>query len=83
MTENRTFPVGGYAYGRGTRMAGRAALVTGAGSAGDFLGTGAATAMLLAAQGATVGILDVDGDRAAHTGERIESSDRRGAPEKK
>ncbi|GDY54339.1 hypothetical protein SVIO_049620 [Streptomyces violaceusniger] len=80
MTENRTFPVGGYADGRGTRMAGRAALVTGAGSAGDFLGTGAATAMLLAAQGATVGILDVDGDRAAHTGERIESSGGRAIP---
>ncbi|MBD3010441.1 SDR family NAD(P)-dependent oxidoreductase [Streptomyces sp. 5-10] len=80
MTETRTFPVGGYADGRGTRMAGRAALVTGAGSAGDFLGTGAATAMLLAAQGATVGILDIDGDRAAHTGERIESSGGRAIP---
>ncbi|MFE9708308.1 SDR family NAD(P)-dependent oxidoreductase [Streptomyces sp. NPDC005930] len=53
-------------------MAGRAALVTGAGSSGDFLGTGAATATLLAAQGATVGILDIDTDRAEHTRKRIE-----------
>lgn len=61
------FPVGGYADGHGTRMAGKAALVTGAGSAGDFLGTGAAIAMLLAAQDATVGVLDIDAERAEHT----------------
>ncbi|MCT9075483.1 SDR family NAD(P)-dependent oxidoreductase [Streptomyces fulvoviolaceus] len=64
--------VGGYADGHGTRMRDRVALVTGAGSAGDFLGTGAATALLLAAQGATVGILDADPERAEHTSGRIE-----------
>lgn len=53
-------------------MKDRVALVTGAGSAGDFLGTGAATAMLLAAQGATVGLLDADPERAEHTRGRIE-----------
>ncbi|UGQ11261.1 SDR family oxidoreductase [Yinghuangia sp. ASG 101] len=61
------FAVGGHTDGRGARMAGKAVLVTGAGSAGELPGTGAATAMLLAAQGATVGILDVDAARAAHT----------------
>ncbi|KPI08904.1 3-oxoacyl-(acyl-carrier-protein) reductase [Actinobacteria bacterium OK074] len=67
-----TPPVGGYTNGRGDRMRGRVALVTGAGSAGDYLGTGAATALLLAAQGATVGILDADPERAEHTRDRIE-----------
>lgn len=67
----RRFPVGGHADGHGTRMTGRTALITGAGSSGDFLGTGAATAVLLAAQGATVGLLDVDGERAATTAKRI------------
>ncbi|MDH6630256.1 NAD(P)-dependent dehydrogenase (short-subunit alcohol dehydrogenase family) [Streptomyces sp. LBL] len=67
------FDVGGHTDGHGTRLAGRAALVTGAGSAGGFLGTGAATAILLAAQGATVGILDIDAERAEHTRGRIEN----------
>ncbi|WP_425826702.1 SDR family NAD(P)-dependent oxidoreductase [Streptomyces fractus] len=69
-----TFEVGGHTDGRGTRLAGKAVLVTGAGSAGDFLGTGAATAMLLAAQGATVGIVDIDVERAEHTRKRVENS---------
>lgn len=68
------FPVGGFADGHGVRMAGKAALVTGAGSTGHFLGTGAATAMLLAAQGATVGVLDIDAERADHTRRLIEDS---------
>lgn len=63
---------GGYVGGHGTRMRDRGALVTGAGSEGDVLGTGAATALLLAAQGATVGILDADPERAGHTRGRIE-----------
>ncbi|HEY8987258.1 MAG TPA: SDR family oxidoreductase [Streptomyces sp.] len=67
------FEVGGHVDGRGSRLAGRAALVTGAGSTGDFLGTGAATALLLAAQGATVGILDISEERAEHTRERAEA----------
>jgi NAD(P)-dependent dehydrogenase (short-subunit alcohol dehydrogenase family) len=51
----------------GDRLAGLAALVSGAGSAGDFLGTGAATAALLAAQGAVTGVLDVSPERATAT----------------
>jgi NAD(P)-dependent dehydrogenase (short-subunit alcohol dehydrogenase family) len=74
LPENQTFEVGGHTDGYGTRMAGKAALVTGAGSSGDFLGTGAATAMLLAAQGATVGILDISGQRAENTRKRTEDS---------
>ncbi|MBP5938754.1 SDR family oxidoreductase [Streptomyces sp. LBUM 1476] len=65
--------VGGHTDGHGTRLAGRAALVTGAGGAGDLPGTGSATAMLLAAQGATVGILDVSAERAEHTRSLIEA----------
>jgi NAD(P)-dependent dehydrogenase (short-subunit alcohol dehydrogenase family) len=72
MATDHGFDVGGHTDGRGSRMAGSAALVTGAGSSGDFLGTGAATAMLLAAQGAVVGILDIDTERAEHTRKRIE-----------
>jgi len=53
--------------GRGSRLAGLAALVSGAGSAGEFLGTGAATAALFAAQGAVTGVLDVSPERAAAT----------------
>ncbi|WP_433632446.1 SDR family NAD(P)-dependent oxidoreductase [Nocardia sp. CA-120079] len=58
---------GGYADGRGTRLAGMAALVAGAGSSGDFLGTGAASASLFAAQGAVTGVLDASPGRAAAT----------------
>lgn len=57
---------------RGTRLAGHAIVVAGAGSSGDFLGTGAATAVLLAAQGARVGVLDRDPARARHTAELAE-----------
>jgi NAD(P)-dependent dehydrogenase (short-subunit alcohol dehydrogenase family) len=74
MPDDTTCDVGGHVDGHGTRMTGKAALVTGAGSAGDFLGTGAATALLLAAQGATVGILDISAERAEHTRKRIEGS---------
>jgi NAD(P)-dependent dehydrogenase (short-subunit alcohol dehydrogenase family) len=58
---------GGHVDGRGSRLAGLAALVSGAGSSGDFLGTGAATAALFAAQGAVTGVLDVSPERAAAT----------------
>jgi NAD(P)-dependent dehydrogenase (short-subunit alcohol dehydrogenase family) len=56
---------------RGPRLEGRVAIVTGGGSEGDFLGIGAATAVLFAAQGARVGIVDVSGERAERTRERI------------
>jgi NAD(P)-dependent dehydrogenase (short-subunit alcohol dehydrogenase family) len=56
----------------GRRLAGRVALVTGAGSAGDLPGTGVAIAALFAAHGARVGVVDVDPDRAANTVDLIE-----------
>jgi NAD(P)-dependent dehydrogenase (short-subunit alcohol dehydrogenase family) len=56
---------------RGRRLEGRVAIVTGGGSEGDFLGIGAATSILLAAQGAQVGIVDVARERAERTRERI------------
>ena len=80
MSEDRNFVVGGHTDGHGTRLAGQSVLVTGAGSTGDFLGTGAATAMLLAAQGATVGLLDVSGERARNTAERIADFGGRAVP---
>lgn len=59
--------VGGHIDGHGGRLAGRAALISGAGSAGDLLGTGAATAALFAAQGALTGVLDISRERAEAT----------------
>jgi NAD(P)-dependent dehydrogenase (short-subunit alcohol dehydrogenase family) len=56
------------------RLAGRTAVVTGAGSAGSMAGTGAAMAILFASEGADVLVLDVDGDRAAYTTEHITAS---------
>ncbi len=50
-----------------TRLAGSVAIVTGGGGEGEFLGLGATTAILLAAQGAKVGILDFSPTRAEHT----------------
>ncbi|MCU1480669.1 MAG: NAD(P)-dependent dehydrogenase, short-chain alcohol dehydrogenase family [Subtercola sp.] len=55
-----------------TRLAGRTAIVTGAGSAGEMGGTGSDIAVLLAAKGANVMILDVDEARAWHTAEAVE-----------
>ena len=49
------------------RLTGSVAIVTGGGGEGEFLGLGATTAILLAAQGAKVGILDFSPERAAHT----------------
>jgi NAD(P)-dependent dehydrogenase (short-subunit alcohol dehydrogenase family) len=59
---------------RGARLAGKVAIVTGAGFDGDFLGTGAATAILLAGQGARVGLVDVSAERAEQTRLRIASA---------
>ncbi|MGY1743605.1 MULTISPECIES: SDR family NAD(P)-dependent oxidoreductase [unclassified Blastococcus] len=56
---------------RGSRLAGRVAVVTGGGSEGEFLGVGAATAILFAAQGARVAVVDVSRERAECTRERI------------
>lgn len=52
---------------RDGRLAGRSVLVTGAGSDGDLLGTGAAMAVLFGLKGAAVTLVDVDQDRAAQT----------------
>ena len=49
------------------RLTGSVAIVTGGGGEGEFLGLGATTAILLAAQGAKVGILDFSPERADHT----------------
>ncbi len=49
------------------RLLGSVAVVTGGGGEGEFLGLGATTAILLAAQGAKVGILDTSTQRAEHT----------------
>ena len=54
------------------RLAGRAAIVTGAGAEGPLLGTGGAMAVLFASQGAQVGLVDVSAERAANTAALID-----------
>jgi NAD(P)-dependent dehydrogenase (short-subunit alcohol dehydrogenase family) len=49
------------------RLGGKVAVVTGAGSAGPIAGVGSATAVVLAAAGAKVLLVDIDPDRAAAT----------------
>jgi len=56
----------------GARLAGKTALVSGAGTAGTVLGVGGATAILLAAQGAAVTLFDKDRARAETTAALIE-----------
>jgi NAD(P)-dependent dehydrogenase (short-subunit alcohol dehydrogenase family) len=51
----------------GSRLEGKTAIVTGAGSDGVFLGCGEATSRLFAREGAQVLAVDVDGERAART----------------
>jgi NAD(P)-dependent dehydrogenase (short-subunit alcohol dehydrogenase family) len=60
---------------RGQRLAGRAAIVTGAGSEGPLLGIGVATAVLLAQQGARVAIADLSTARAENTRSLIVAED--------
>jgi NAD(P)-dependent dehydrogenase (short-subunit alcohol dehydrogenase family) len=62
---------------RDGRLSGRVAIVTGAGSAGSMGGSGADIAVLLAAKGASVVILDVSEERARHTLEAVERIDGR------
>jgi NAD(P)-dependent dehydrogenase (short-subunit alcohol dehydrogenase family) len=62
---------------RDGRLSGRVAIVTGAGSAGSMGGTGSDIAILLAAKGASVVILDVSEERARHTLEAVERIDGR------
>jgi NAD(P)-dependent dehydrogenase (short-subunit alcohol dehydrogenase family) len=56
----------------GRRLAGRVALVTGAGSDDELIGIGAAIASLYAAQGAKIGIVDISPKRADATRRMIE-----------
>lgn len=53
------------------RLAGRSAIVTGAGTEGDGVGTGRAIATVLAGEGATVCLVDREEDRAEETRRRI------------
>jgi NAD(P)-dependent dehydrogenase (short-subunit alcohol dehydrogenase family) len=55
------------------RLVGLTALITGAGSQGEDFGTGKAIATLFAAEGAKVGLLDLDIDRAENTLRVIEA----------
>jgi NAD(P)-dependent dehydrogenase (short-subunit alcohol dehydrogenase family) len=55
------------------RLAGQTAIITGAGSSGSLGGTGADIAILLAAKGANVVLLDVDEARAQHTKQAIDA----------
>lgn len=53
------------------RLSGWGAIVTGAGSLGEGVGTGKAIAILLAREGARVALFDLDHDRAAETRRQI------------
>ena len=60
----------------GTRLKGKVAIVTGAGSRDGYAdGTGLATAVLFAMQGAKVLVVDVDADNAARTVAAIEEAE--------
>ena len=58
---------------RGTRVAGKVALVTGAGTSAEGIGNGRAAALLLARHGARVAVLDRDEASATETAAMIES----------
>lgn len=57
--------------GTGKRLAAKVAVVTGAGSSGPGVGNGRAAAILMAREGACVGLLDVDLDSAEETRDLI------------
>jgi NAD(P)-dependent dehydrogenase (short-subunit alcohol dehydrogenase family) len=56
------------------RLAGKVAIVTGAGSEGTDYGTGAASAILMASHGARVAVVDLSQERAMHTVAAIEAA---------
>ena len=60
--------------GAAGRLAGKVAVVTGAGSEGDWYGTGAATAVAMAECGARVAVVDLSRPRAGATAAVIESA---------
>ena len=53
---------------KGTRLAGKVAIVTGGGSSGELVGTGQAAAILFARQGARVLVVDRDPANAGEDG---------------
>jgi NAD(P)-dependent dehydrogenase (short-subunit alcohol dehydrogenase family) len=57
-----------------SRLTGKVAIVTGAGSAGPVVGVGSAIATVLAAAGARVLLVDIDAERAAATHRLIEQA---------
>jgi NAD(P)-dependent dehydrogenase (short-subunit alcohol dehydrogenase family) len=59
---------------QGSRLAGKVAIVTGAGTKGEVVGTGQATAICLARQGAKVLIVDLDQTNAEKTRAAIEQA---------
>src|SRR5689334_8690973 len=58
---------GGSAHLEGDRLAGKVALIVGAGSTGDYPGTGSAMACLFAAQGARVVVMGRTEEHTART----------------
>ena len=58
---------------RSTRLEGKVAIVTGAGSSGPGVGNGRATATLFAREGAKVLLVDITEERAAETMEMIQA----------
>jgi NAD(P)-dependent dehydrogenase (short-subunit alcohol dehydrogenase family) len=65
--------VEGLPGGKGNRVAGKVALVTGAGSSADGIGNGRASAILLARHGASVGLMDFNLAAAEETARMISS----------
>lgn len=59
---------------RGSRLAGKVALVVGGGSTGDYPGTGSAIARLFAAQGARVVVMGRTEDHTARTVDQIRAA---------
>ena len=55
------------------RLAGKVAIVTGAGAEGDDIGIGRSIALLMGAEGARIVCADLDPARAQTTAERIEA----------
>jgi NAD(P)-dependent dehydrogenase (short-subunit alcohol dehydrogenase family) len=71
--------MGGGAVEPSTRLDGKVAIVTGAGTEGDGYGTGRASAVLLARAGADLVLVDRHADRAEATRRLVEAEGRRAA----
>jgi len=67
--------VEGLPGGKGDRVRGKVALVTGAGSSAEGIGNGRASAILLARHGASVGLMDFNFDAAEETARMISAED--------